>query len=196
MSENSTTTPVAGDHAAPPPALVRRYVGSLYTLAEQEGSIDAVAADMRGLRRLWNESAEWRFIASDPRIHNESANKAVEQVAKISAVGKLTAQFLSVVALNRRLNLMPALVEGFLEEVATRRGEYHADVRTANALSAAQHEALTASLTAVMGGKVHINMIEDASILGGLTVKLGSQFIDASVKTKLDHLERSLKGAA
>jgi F-type H+-transporting ATPase subunit delta len=151
---------------------------------------------MRGLRRLWSESAEWRFIASDPRISNQSACAAAEQVATLSGIGKLAANFLSVVAMNRRLNLLPAIIEGFLNEVATRRGEYHADIRTARSLSPAQHESLIASLTAVMGGKVHINVVEDASLMGGLTVKLGSQLIDASVKTRLDHLERTLKGVA
>lgn len=192
MSEQTAPIPIAGDQAA----LVRRYVDALYALAEQDAAVDAVAADMRGLRRLWNESAEWRFVASDPRIKAKSACQAVEQVAKMSGVGKLAANFLAVVASNRRLDLLPAIIEGFLEEVAARRGEYRADIRAARALTAAQHEALAASLAAVMGGKVHINVVEDASIIGGLTVKLGSQFIDASVKTRLDHLERNLKAGA
>ena len=192
MSEHSSPTPVAGDHAA----LVRRYVGSLYALAEQENAVDAVATDIRSLRRLWDESAEWRFIASDPRIKNEALRAAVEQLVKIAGLGKLATNFLSVVAANGRLNLMPALVEGFLTEVATRRGEHRADVRTARALSPAQYEALSAALSSVMGGKVHMNVTEDAAIIGGLTVKIGSQFIDASVKSRLDHLERTLKAGA
>ena len=88
------------------------------------------------------------------------------------------------------------MVTFFLEEVAARRGEYQADVRTARPLSPAQRDALIAALGAVTGGKINLTVVEDPSILGGLTVKLGSQFIDASVKTKLEHLERSLRGAA
>ncbi len=192
MTEQTAAPLLAGDDAA----LVARYVGSLYTLAEQENAVDAVVADIRGLRRLWGESAEWRFIANDPRIPHQSVCDATATVAKSSGFNKLTANFLSVVATNRRLNILPALVEGFLAEVAKRRGEYHADIRAARALTNQQHESLVASLTAVMGGKVHINVIEDPSILGGLTIKLGSQLIDASVKTRLDHLERKLKATA
>ena len=192
MSEPSSPIPVAGDRAT----LARRYVGALYNLAEQEGHIDAVATDMRSLKRLWNESAEWRFIAIDPRLDETQVRTATAQVAKLSGLSKLAANFLSLVAQNRRLSLLPALIEGFLEEVAVRRGEQRADVRSAQPLSPAQHEALLASLNEVAGGKVRLTVIEDASIIGGLTVKIGSQFIDASVKTKLDHLERSLKGAA
>jgi len=192
VSEPSSPIPVAGDRAT----LARRYVGALYNLAEQEGHIDAVATDMRSLKRLWNESAEWRFIAIDPRLDETQVRTATAQVAKLSGLSKLAANFLSLVAQNRRLSLLPALIEGFLEEVAVRRGEQRADVRSAQPLSPAQHEALLASLNEVAGGKVRLTVIEDASIIGGLTVKIGSQFIDASVKTKLDHLERSLKGAA
>ena len=184
--------PVAGDHMV----LARRYVGALLALAEQDKAVDAVAADMQALRDLWQTSPEWRFIATDPRWGVELAVKAAEQVAKISQIGKLAANFLCVVAQNRRLHLLPVLIEEFFEESARRRGEYRADIRTAQILSDAQKSTLAASLAAITGGKVRLSVTEDSSIIGGLTVKLGSQFIDASVKTKLDHLERSLKGAA
>ena len=176
--------------------LARRYVGALVALAEQDKAIDALAADMQTLRHLWQASPEWRFVATDPRWGVELAVKAAEQVAQISKIGKLAANFLCVVAQNRRLHLLPVLIEAFFEEVAHRRGEYRATIRAAQVLSDAQKSALATSLAAITGGKVHLSVVEDASIIGGLTVKLGSQFIDASVKTKLDHLERTLKGAA
>lgn len=192
MSDTSIALPPSGDAAL----LAKRYIGALYALAEQAGVVDAVATDMRNLRRLWAESADWRMAATDPRFNGAQVAKAIEQIAPILALQKLTTTFLAAVAQNRRLALLPSLVEGFLDEVTARRGEFRADVRTARALTAAQSEALTASLTAVAGGKVHLKITEDASILGGLTIKLGSQFIDASVRTRLDHLERTLKGAA
>lgn len=192
MTEQSNLIPVAGDQAV----LVRRYMGALYALAEQESAIDMVATDMRGLRRLWSESAEWRLVATDPRMETVEVAKATQQVSTLSGFNKLTSNFLSVLAQNRRLDLLPALVEGFLEEMAKRRGEFRADVRTARPLSDAQKSALLTSLAEVAGGKIHLTVVDDPTILGGLTIKLGSQFIDASVKTKLDHLERSLKGAA
>jgi F-type H+-transporting ATPase subunit delta len=189
---SAVSIPLAGEEAI----LARRYVGALYDLAEQEKTVDAVATEIRGLRRLWDESAEWRFVATDPRLDAAQLRKAAEEVVSQTGMGKLTGNFLSVVAQNRRLFLLPAIIEGFLALVATRRGESQADVRTAHALTAAQKEALASSLQQVIGGKVNLTIVEDASLIGGLTVKMGSQFIDASVKTKLDQLERTLKGAA
>ncbi|MDR3450608.1 MAG: F0F1 ATP synthase subunit delta [Alphaproteobacteria bacterium] len=192
MSETTSLTPKAGDEAI----LARRYAGVLYALADEAGSIDKVADELRALRQLWAESAEWRLIAADPRLSSEEAGLAATQVVKSCGFGQLTGNFLALVAQNRRLSVLPGMIDGFLEELAARRGEFTADVRSARALSAAQREALIASLNKIAGGKVHLTVSEDAGLLGGMTVKLGSVFIDASVKSKLDKLERTLKGAA
>ncbi len=183
---------VAGDQAV----LALRYVDALYALAAREDLIDVVATDLRGLRRVWAESAEWRFIACDPRLGHEALAQSVAHVARICDLDELTQNFLSVVAQNRRLSILPLLIETFLDEAAKRRGEFRADVRAARELTPAQRDALAASLNAAAGGKVHLTVTEDASLLGGMTVKLGAKFIDASVKNRLDHLERFLKGVA
>ena len=86
VSEHSAPAPVAGNHVA----LSRRYVGALYALAERDGAIDAVVEEMRALRRLWNESAEWRFVACDPRLNAVSVREAVAQIIKISGLSSLS----------------------------------------------------------------------------------------------------------
>ena len=62
-------------------------------------------------------------------------------------------------------------------------------------MSEDQKQKLLVALGAAVGRKVSLHVEEDVSLLGGLTVKMGSQFIDASVKTKLDLLERNLRKA-
>ncbi|MFA5041316.1 MAG: ATP synthase F1 subunit delta [Bdellovibrionales bacterium] len=192
MSEKTTAlSPVSGDNAI----LASRYIDALFDLAEQDGKVDEVIADMKGLRNLWSESPEWRFIASDPRLNHEAVCSVAKQVAEIAGVSKITTNFLMVIAQNRRLNLLPMLIENFMEEVSTRRGEFRADVRTARPLTDAQRQKLANLLAAATGGQIRMEVIEDPSIIGGLTVKIGSQFVDASVKTKLDRLERTLRSS-
>jgi len=185
----AASSPLSGDNAL----LASRYVDALFSLAESEGKIDAVLQDMAGLRQLWSESPEWRFIATDPRLNHEKVIATAKQVAEAAKVSKITANFLSVIAENRRLNLLPILIESFTDEVSTRRGEFRADVRTARPLTEAQRDKLVALLAAATGGQIKLAVIDDPSIIGGLTVKVGSQYVDASVKTKLDRLERTLR---
>ncbi len=184
-------SPVSGDISV----LAERYIGALFELAEQGGILDTVLSDMTGLRDLWNKSAELRFIAMDPRIGSEDVVKAAKTVAATAKLNKLTSNFIAVLAQNHRLNLLPVLIERFLDDVSAKRGEFRADVRVARPIAQDQVHKLSSLLSAATGGKIRLSMIEDPSIVGGLTVKVGSQFIDASIKTKLDLLERSLKGA-
>ncbi len=180
---------VAGDTAV----LARRYAKALYELAEEQKQMDAVAADLRMLRSLQHDSAEFRYVAFQPRLTRAQLVKAMQQVTATANLNKLTGNFLSLVAQNRRLSNLAAIIEAFLAELAARRGEYSADVCSAQALTPAQEEQLAVKLRELAGGKVHLSVRQDKSLIGGLTVKLGSRLIDASVKTKLQRLERQLK---
>jgi F-type H+-transporting ATPase subunit delta len=80
--------------------------------------------------------------------------------------------------------------------LARHRGEVSADVTSAHPLSDAQMESLKASLKAATGRDVQINSDVDASLLGGLVVKVGSRMIDSSLKTKLSSLKLAMKEAS
>lgn len=188
-TETTQTPLIAGDAAV----LARRYAGALYDLAEEQKQLDVVAGDLRALRTLNHESAEFQYVAGHPRLTRKQLVQAAQLVAKSAGLSLLTSNFLALIAQNRRLNIISAVIDAFLDQLASRRGEFTADVRSATSLSAAQQEQLAAKLRELAGGKVHISVREDASLLGGMTVKLGSRLIDASIKTKLARLERQLK---
>ena len=180
---------IAGDAAI----LARRYAGALYTLAEEEKQLDAVATDLRSLKVIEQGSSEFRSIAHHPRLTRAQLIKAMEQVSKAAKFNNLTSNFLALVAQNRRLSELRPMIDVFLMELAARRGEYTADVRTARALSGVQQEQLAVKLRELAGGKVHLAISEDKSLIGGIIVKLGSHLIDASISSKLARLERQLK---
>jgi F-type H+-transporting ATPase subunit delta len=106
----------------------------------------------------------------------------------------LTAKTLGVLADNRRLAETGAVAKAFAALAAADRGEITADVTSAHALSAAQTKAIAAKLKARVGRDVAINSKIDPSILGGLTVKIGSTLIDNSIKTRLNTLASAMKG--
>ncbi|MDP8997953.1 MAG: F0F1 ATP synthase subunit delta, partial [Pseudomonadota bacterium] len=60
----------------------------------------------------------------------------------------------------------------------------------------AQMKDLTAALNARVGKDVQLVTSIDQTLLGGLTVKIGSMLIDNSLKTKLQNLKVSMKGSA
>jgi len=182
-------TIVAGEMAT----VVRRYAHALYELAAEQKQLDAVTGDLRALEKLAQESAEFRAVAQNPRLRRAQLVNAVRKIAEFAGFHALSGNFLALVAQNRRLPQLRPMIRAFFAELAEKRGEFTAEVTSATALSASQKERLAAQLHALAGGKVHMTVAEDKSLLGGLVVKLGSRLIDASVKNKLARLERQLK---
>ena len=76
--------------------------------------------------------------------------------------------------------------------IAGARDEIVARVASARALSDGQIEALTAELEKAVGKNVIVENKTDATLLGGMVVKLGSRMIDGSLKTKLNSLKTAL----
>src|SRR4029077_16664890 len=103
-------------------------------------------------------------VASQPRLTRAQLVKAMNALAAAAHFNKLTANFLGLVAKNRRVSILGSVIEAFLTELAARRGEFTADVCTARALSSAQEEQLAVQLRELAGGKVHVFAREDKSL--------------------------------
>ena len=78
-------------------------------------------------------------------------------------------------------------------KAAAARGEVSADVTSATPLTAAQVASLSETLKAKIGKSVTLNQHVDPSLIGGLVVKVGSQMIDSSLKTKLTAMKIAMK---
>jgi F-type H+-transporting ATPase subunit delta len=76
---------------------------------------------------------------------------------------------------------------------AKARGETSADVTSAVPLSRTQLASLAATLKQKIGKTVTLNEHVDPSLIGGLQVKVGSQMIDSSLKTKLTAMKIAMK---
>ena len=105
----------------------------------------------------------------------------------------LLANTLKLMARNRRLFVLPQLVQQLQSLIADARGEVTADVTSAVALSAEQKQRLTATLAEKSGKKVKLNTRVDENLIGGMIVKLGSQMIDSSIRSKLASLQNAMK---
>jgi F-type H+-transporting ATPase subunit delta len=190
QNEKASAQPnISGDAAI----LARRYANALYELADEAGQLDAVAEELRAVRGLLQDSSEFREMTKNPRLKRSELVVAMEKVASTAKFGKLTGNFLQLLAQNRRLEMMDAMIAAFLADLAARRGEFTAEVQTAQALTPEQHKLLGEQLQELAGGKVNMVLKEEPGLLGGLRIKLGSRLIDASVKGKLARLERALK---
>jgi F-type H+-transporting ATPase subunit delta len=173
--------------------VAERYAGSLFELAAADGSVAKVESDLGRFEAMLKSSDDLARLIKSPVFSAEDQVKAIAAVADKAKIGGTVGNFLRVVAKNRRLFALPSMIEAFRRIAADARGEATADVTSAHSLSAEQEKELKAALKGVAGKDVAINVTVDASILGGLIVKMGSRQIDTSLKTKLASLKLALK---
>lgn len=173
--------------------VAQRYALSLFELAKEDNSIDAVGKDLDRIDALLKESDDFRRLVMSPVFSADEQLKAVTAILAKAKIGGYAANFVKLVAKNRRLFVLPGMISAFRQEVAANRGEITAEVAVAHKLSAEQQQELREALKGATGKDVVLDITEDASLLGGMIVKVGSRQIDTSLRTKLSKLKLSLK---
>ncbi len=173
--------------------VAERYAQSLFELAEESGAVGQVEADLAGLQQLIDSTPDLQRLISSPVFSAEDQLRAISAIADRAGLSGLSGNFLRVVARNRRLFAVPAMIRAYREIAARARGEVTAEVVSAHALGPAEQNELAATLRSVAGKEVTLQTRVDPSLLGGLIVRIGSRQIDTSLRTKLNNLELALK---
>jgi F-type H+-transporting ATPase subunit delta len=175
-------------------SLAGRYAIALFELADERKQLEAVAASLAAVKRALAESEDFRALTTSPLVGRQGGSRAVAATAEAMRLDPITASFLGVLAGNRRLAQLGAIIRAFNLLAARHRGEITAEVTSARPLDDAQMDAIRKNLRARMGRDIAVELSIDPAILGGLIVKIGSRMIDGSIRTKLNTLAHAMKG--
>ena len=178
-----------------------RYALALLGLADdlratEPGAVDRIAADLEQLLGLWREDAGFRDFIADPRLDGAKQRAGMFAIIERAGLGAEVRNLIGVMIVNRRLSALPSVAQAFGALLAERRGQQTAEVITARPLSETQRAQIVARLTEAGYSGVRLSETVDASILGGLIVRIGSRLYDNSIKSKLQRLQYAMKGAA
>ncbi len=171
-----------------------RYALALFELARDAKSIDQVEASLSTVRDALAQSDDFRALTASPVVSRGDAAKAVLASATEMGVDATTRSFLGVLAENRRLGQLPAIIRAFRQLASRHRGEVSAEVTSAHPLSEDQVGQLEQQLRQRVGREVAVELAVDPALLGGLVVRIGSQMIDSSIRTRLNALGSAMKG--
>ncbi|MGH7040753.1 MAG: F0F1 ATP synthase subunit delta [Acetobacteraceae bacterium] len=195
-ASGTRTSAASGTTVSSGGGLADRYAAALYSYAEDAHALDAVVAEMEQLGRMIDASADLRRLIGSPLIDVQQARRAALAVLEQAGFGKPVRDFVGVIASNRRLASLRAIVAAFSTLVAAKRGVVTAHVTSAHPLSDVQRQQLRARL--IEAGYGNVNIVEQvaADLLGGLVVRVGARLYDTSLKSRLQRLQYAMKGAA
>lgn len=159
----------------------------------ESGTLPQIQQDVADLRKMIESSPDLQTLTRSPLVGSEPQKKALSALADQAKFAALTKNFLMVLADNRRLADITAILKAVETNLSARRGEIQAKVESATALTPAQQKSLEESLGKTIGRPVAVDATVNAELIGGVVVTLGSLMIDDSIKTKLERMGRTMK---
>ena len=177
-------------------AAALRYATALVEIAADSNKIDAVEQDLNDLEAMIQNSEDLRNLIHSAIVSRADQQQAIQALAAQAKFQDITANFLALLAQNRRLNIVQNIMNAVRMDISRRRGEISANVQSAFKLSPAQEKALQESLAKAVGQAVAVQVEVKEDLIGGMVVTVGSQMVDASVKRKLERLKIAMKSNA
>lgn len=170
--------------------IARPYAEAAFKLARDAGSLPS-----------WSDAlARLSSVAGDPLARELAGNPqvSVAQVAALLAevAGALSpeqANFVTVLAENERLAQLPEIASQFEELRNAFEGVVDAQVSSAFPLSDAQLSDIVGTLRNKYGRQVKASVTVDPELIGGVSIRVGDEVMDASVRGKLAQLAGALK---
>ena len=170
-----------------------RYALALFELARDAKAIPQVEASLGAVRDALAQCGDFAALTTSPLVSRGAAARAMLAAADQIGVDPTTRSFLGVLAENRRLAALPQIMRAFRQLASRHRGEVSAEVTSAHPLSGDQLTELKQQLRLRVGREVAVEAEVDPALLGGLVVRIGSQMIDSSIRTRLNALGSAMK---
>ena len=181
------------DTASNSAEIAARYATAIFELAKDSKKLPALGKDIKSLGDAIADSAELSDLMNSPIYSRDDQASSIGALAKKMGLSDILGNALQLMASKRRLFVVPALLKQLTAMIADEKGEATAEVTTAKKLTKAQSDALAKTLSAKVGKKVQIDATVDETLIGGLIVKVGSQMVDSSIRSKLANLENAMK---
>ena len=159
--------------------------------ADEAGRLDDLEDDLFRFARVLGTQPELRAALGNPFAPAGAKRQLVDSLLA-AKTSPQTVELVTQAALQPRGRSLDWALEEYARLAAEYRQRLVAEVRVASELSAAQRARLVTALSRAYGHDVHLNVVLDTQVIGGMIVRIGGEQIDGSVATRLAEARRGL----
>jgi F-type H+-transporting ATPase subunit delta len=173
-----------------------RYARAFAEVAESAKlNVAAAQQQMNDFAETLADSAELRAVLGNPSLELAAKLKVLDAIAARIGMFPQVRNFLAVILEHHRLNELGEILAAYSEVVDANSGAVEARVISARPLNEADRTQLEEQIAKLAGARVRASYSEDASLLGGAVVEIGSTIYDGSVRAQLQKLKHTLVNA-
>ena len=173
-----------------PDALER--LGEVAVVRSAGSESGRLADELFAFGQAVNGSPELRDALSDPS--RSIADKQVVVDGLLAGKALPATVTLARQALTGTYRTVGVALSTYQQVAGEIHGEKVATVRVARPLSDLDRQRLTAALTRQYDRDIHLNVVVDPEVIGGIRVEIGDDIIDGTVASRLDDARRKLAG--
>ncbi|MDB4850382.1 F0F1 ATP synthase subunit delta [Gammaproteobacteria bacterium] len=170
--------------------LARPYAKAIFSAALDVGNHKTVAKDLALLSAV-SQTQEVTRLIEDPELSKDKIAQTIIGLAD-GEVDKLANKMLELLADNKRLNLIEAINTSYQELLEQHNNTSSIVVNVANQPSEDNKNMIIEKLLSEHGEGSNIEFSEDPSIMGGLSIKIGDETLDLSIRGKVKKLVNQL----
>ncbi|WP_128896227.1 F0F1 ATP synthase subunit delta [Longirhabdus pacifica] len=170
--------------------VAKRYAKALFEVAQSKKQVEEVGQQLAAIVDAFEQEEHISRFLLHPNVSNQDKSKVLAgSLGEASDVLKNTLLFMME---RNRLDILPSLLEYYVRTANEALGREQATVFTPRELSAEEAKQITATFSKLTGKQITVNTKIDASLLGGIKVRIGDRLYDGSLAGKLTKLERTL----
>ena len=172
-------------------AIEQLAVEAMVLAAEADDGLDELEDGLFRFGRVVAANPDLRAALADPSLPEPGKRELLDTLLR----GKVTAVTLGLISQmvgHPRGRSLNAALDLCADIAARRRQQLIAVVHTAVELSASQRRRLAQALARAYGHDVHLDVVVDPSVVGGLSVQIGDELIDGTAASRLAAVRRKL----
>jgi F-type H+-transporting ATPase subunit delta len=153
---------------------------------------DRSVTELQAIAGLLDESVELRRVWENPAVPADQKRRLLDVIAQRDGISHYARNFISLLIDHRRTHFLGAIITELGKELDARRGFADAEITSAHVIGDSQKREFEAQIGRMTGKKVRARYEQDASLLGGAIVRLGSTIYDGSVRGQLERIKEAI----
>jgi F-type H+-transporting ATPase subunit delta len=163
-------------------------------IAAQKADAEKAVEELTQFAAMITGSAELRNVFQNPSVANDQKINLLDAIVKKMGASRLLRNFLAVLIEHHRVGQIEDVKNQFKQDLDERMGIAAALVSSARELTTAEKKTLEKQLTTATGKTIRAAYSEDATLLGGAVVRVGSTIYDGSVRGRLEKIKQQISG--
>jgi F-type H+-transporting ATPase subunit delta len=173
-----------------------------FSLQYAQAMADVVMADkldakevnrqLQDFQSTWTDSRQLREVFQNPSIPLETKLKVLDAMVPRIGMLKQVRNFVALLLQNDRIHAVESITSDYRNEINRRLHISQAEITSVRELNAEEKSKIEAKASALAGLEIRPVYKQDASLLGGVVLRIGDTVYDGSVRGRLEELREKM----